>query len=120
MERKGVYNQKEYRLDDILPGRLCIWLYQQTGQDKYKKIADPIYRLHLKNQPKTSEGGYWHKEIYPNQMWLDGIYMGDIFAMQYAAAFHEPHWFDESALQINLIYKHSLDPATGLLYSWLG
>ncbi|NOT73693.1 MAG: glycoside hydrolase family 88 protein [Cyclobacteriaceae bacterium] len=113
--RDGVYDVEEYRLDDILPGRLCIYLYQKTGEEKYKKIADQFI-AHLSRQPKTSEGGYWHKKIYPNQMWLDGIYMGDIFSTQYAAAFNEPHWFDEAVQQINLMYKHAYDPSTGLLF----
>lgn len=109
------YKVEEYRLDDILPGRLCIWLYQKTREEKYKKVADQLI-AHLSKQPKTSEGGYWHKQIYPNQMWLDGIYMGDVFSTQYGAAFNEPHWSDEAILQIKLMYKHAVDPATGLLY----
>ena len=113
--RDGAYDVTEYRLDDILPGRLCIYLYQQTGEKKYKAVADQFIQ-HLTQQPKTSDGGYWHKQIYPNQMWLDGIYMGDIFSTQYAAAFNEPKWFDEAVNQINLIYKHTKDPATGLLF----
>jgi unsaturated rhamnogalacturonyl hydrolase len=113
--REGVYNRAEYRLDDILPGRLAISLYQKTGEKKYKELADHLAD-HLAHQPKTSEGGYWHKEIYPNQMWLDGIYMGDVFSMQYAAAFNKPEMFDESVKQILLMYKHAADPATGLLF----
>jgi unsaturated rhamnogalacturonyl hydrolase len=109
------YDMKEYRLDDILPGRLCISLYQKTGEKKYKVIADQFI-THLTQQPRTSEGGYWHKEIYPNQMWLDGIYMGDIFSMQYAAAFNQPQWFEESVLQIDLMYKHAYDPVSGVLF----
>jgi unsaturated rhamnogalacturonyl hydrolase len=113
--REGVYNRAEYRLDDILPGRLCISLFQKTGDQRYRKIADQLMD-HLAHQPKTSEGGYWHKEIYPYQMWLDGIYMGDIFSMQYASVFNKPEWFDESVRQIMLMYKHAYDPATGLLF----
>ncbi len=113
--REGVYNRSEYRLDDILPGRLAISLYQKTGEKRYKELADHLAD-HLAHQPKTSEGGYWHKEIYPYQMWLDGIYMGDLFSMQYAAAFNKPEMFDESVKQIMLMYKHAYDPATGLLF----
>ena len=113
--KDGVYNRAEYRLDDILPGRLCISLFKKTGDKKYKAIAN-VLMDHLAHQPRTSEGGYWHKEIYPYQMWLDGIYMGDIFSMQYAAAFKQPEWFDESVKQIKLMYKHAYDPATGLMF----
>jgi unsaturated rhamnogalacturonyl hydrolase len=113
--KPGVYDQSEYKLDDILPGRLCIWLYQQTKDERYKKVADQLLQQ-LKTQPKTKDGGYWHKQIYPNQMWLDGIYMGDVFSMQYAAVFNQPQWFDEAVHQVELIYKHTYDPSTGLLF----
>lgn len=109
------YDMAQYRLDDILPGRLCIFLYEQTGEEKYKKATE-IFVEHLNKQPKTSDGGYWHKEIYPYQMWLDGIYMGDIFSMQYAQAFNQPEWYDESVKQIKLMHHHAHDPQTGLLY----
>jgi unsaturated rhamnogalacturonyl hydrolase len=113
--KPGVYDQTEYKLDDILPGRLCIWLYQQTKDGRYKKVADQLLDQ-LKSQPKTKDGGYWHKQIYPYQMWLDGIYMGDVFSMQYAAAFNQPQWYDEGVHQIKLMYQHAYDPATGLLF----
>ncbi|MBX2945108.1 MAG: glycoside hydrolase family 88 protein [Cyclobacteriaceae bacterium] len=111
----GVYNMKEYKLDDILPGRVVIYLHEETKNPKYKAIADTLI-LHLAQQPKTSDGGYWHKEIYPYQMWLDGIFMADVFSMQYAKAYNQPEWFDESIHQIKLIYQRTLDPTTGLLY----
>lgn len=113
--RSGVYTMKEYKLDDILPGRVVLYLYDETGETKYKSIADTLM-LHLSQQPKTRDGGYWHKEIYPYQMWLDGIFMADVFSMQYANTFNAPEWYDESIHQIKLIYEHTLDPATGLLY----
>lgn len=109
------YDVKKYRLDDILPGRLCISLYQQTGDERYRTAATQLAD-HLRKQPRTKEGGYWHKEIYPDQMWLDGIYMADVFSMQYAAAFNEPQFFDEAVHQIKLITAHTTDAATGLMY----
>jgi unsaturated rhamnogalacturonyl hydrolase len=111
----GVYVMKEYKLDDILPGRVVLYLHEETGEAKYKSIADTLM-LHLSQQPKTSDGGYWHKEVYPYQMWLDGIFMADVFSMQYAKAYNQPAWFDESIHQIKLIYDRTLDPQTGLLY----
>ena len=113
--KEGVYDMSEYKLDDVIPARLAILFHQQTGQPKYKAIADTI-ALHLKRQPKTSDGGYWHKLIYPNQMWLDGVFMGDVYSMQYAQAYNQPQWFDEAVHQIKLIYKHTKDSKTGLLY----
>ena len=113
--KEGVYDMTEYKLDDVIPARLAILFHQQTGNPKYKAIADTI-ALQMKRQPKTSDGGYWHKQIYPNQMWLDGVFMGDVFSMQYAQAYNQPEWYDEAVKQIKLIYQHTVDERTGLLY----
>jgi unsaturated rhamnogalacturonyl hydrolase len=113
--KEGVYDMSEYKLDDVIPARLAILYNQQTGQTKYKTVADTI-AIQLKRQPKTRDGGYWHKQIYPNQMWLDGVFMGDLFSMQYAAAYNQPEFFDEAVHQIKLIYKHTVDEKTGLTY----
>lgn len=112
---KEQYKPEEFKLDDILPGRNLIFLYEET-KDEHYKIAATQLAEQLVNQPKTSEGGYWHKEIYPYQMWLDGIYMADIFSMQYAQAFAKPEFLEEAIKQIKLIAKHTTDSATGLLY----
>lgn len=113
--KPGVYKMHEYKLDDILPGRLAILLHQDTKEPKYKVVVDTLM-LHLSKQPKTAEGGYWHKEIYTEQMWLDGIYMADVFATQVAKAYGKTSYFDEAALQIKLIYEKTLDPVSGLMY----
>lgn len=109
------YRVKEYKLDDILPGRLFLFLYEQTKEEKYKRATE-ILMDHIKHQPKTSDGGYWHKQIYPHQMWLDGIFMGDIYSTQYATVFNDPKMYDEAIYQIKLIHKHTIDPVTGLMY----
>ena len=113
--KEGVYDMSEYKLDDVIPARLAILFHQQTGNPKYKAIADTI-ALQMKRQPKTSDGGYWHKQVYPNQMWLDGVFMGDVFSMQYGNAYNQPEWYDEAIKQIKLIYLHTRDEKTGLLY----
>lgn len=109
------YKCEEYNLDNILPGRLLLSLYQETKNEKYKNTA--FYLMdQLKNHPRTSEGGYWHKQIYPYQMWLDGIYMVEPFSVEFARTFDDPQYFDEAVHQITLIHKHTHDPKTGLLY----
>lgn len=109
------YDKAKYRLDDILPGRTLLYLYQVTKESKYKTASDTLANQ-LLNQPKTNDGGYWHKLSYPHQMWLDGIYMGDVYSCQYAALFNKPQLYDETAHQVELIYKHNCDSTTGLLY----
>jgi len=109
------YSLDEYNIDNILPGRNLLFLYKATRQEKYKKAAG-LLREQLKTHPRTSEGGFWHKKIYPSQMWLDGLYMGEPFYAEYAITFNEPAAFDDIAKQFILMERHSRDDKTGLLY----
>lgn len=109
------YDLEEYNIDHINNGKLLLMLYQETGDEKYKKAAY-LQREQLKTHPRTSEGGFWHKNIYPHQMWLDGIYMGAPFYAEFGKIFNEPENFDDVAHQVILISKHTKDPKTGLYY----
>ena len=109
------YSLLDYNIDNILPGRNLLFLYKATGQEKYRKAA-ALLREQLKTHPRTSEGGFWHKKIYPSQMWLDGLYMGEPFYAEYAATFHEDAAFDDIAKQFILMERHARDGRTGLLY----
>jgi unsaturated rhamnogalacturonyl hydrolase len=109
------YRPEEYNIDHILLGRNLLTVYRVTGQEKYRKAAAAL-REQLRTHPRTSEGGFWHKKIYPHQMWLDGLYMGEPFYAEYAATFDEPAAFDDIAKQFVLMERHSRDARTGLLY----
>ena len=109
------YSLDDYNLDNLLPGRNLLFLYQITGNEKYRKAATTL-REQLKTHPRTSGGGFWHKQIYPSQMWLDGLYMGEPFYAEYAATFHEDAAFDDIAKQFILMERHARDKKTGLLY----
>ena len=109
------YKLDSYNIDNINSGKTLFEVYLQTHKDKYEK-ALKILREQMKTHPRTSEGGFWHKKIYPHQMWLDGIYMGSPFLAQYAVVFNEPQLFDDVAKQIILMNKHARDEKTGLLY----
>jgi len=109
------YDIHEYNIDQIAEGRAILMLYKQTGEEKYKKAAQ-LLREQFKNHPRTSEGGFWHKQIYPNQMWLDGLWMGAPFYAEYASIFNEPEIFDDVTKQFILIYKHLRDEKSGLYY----
>lgn len=109
------YKISEYNIDRINPAKAFFPLYELTGDEKYKK-ALPQFVEQMKEHPKTKTGGYWHKKIYPNQMWLDGIYMGSPFLAQYAMEYNQPQWFDTVTHQVKLIYEKTLDQETGLLY----
>lgn len=109
------YNAADFNLDNINSGRSLLLLYKVTGQEKYRKAA-MLLRDQLKAQPRTSAGGFWHKKIYPSQMWLDGLYMAEPFYAEYAATFREDTDFDDIANQFVLMERHSRDEKTGLLY----
>jgi unsaturated rhamnogalacturonyl hydrolase len=109
------YRPDEYQLDNILPGRLALTLYEKTGQAKYRRAAEELLDQ-LKTQPRTPQGGFWHKKRYPQQMWLDGIYMGDVFLAQAGRAMRRPDLIAEAARQAELIHDRALDAKTGLLY----
>ncbi|SFC27869.1 unsaturated rhamnogalacturonyl hydrolase [Parapedobacter composti] len=113
--RIKAYKREDYNIDFINNGKLLLLLYQVTGKTKYYKAA-ALLRDQLRTHPRTSEGGFWHKKIYPHQMWLDGLYMGQPFYAEYAKVFGEPEAFDDITNQFVLMERHSRDDKTGLLY----
>lgn len=111
------YDFSSFNLDNIPTGRALLTLYQQTQPDKekYKKAADLLWKQ-LAEQPRTKEGGYWHKKRYPNQMWLDGLFMAEPFSAEYSLLFDHPEHFNDIAKQFELIEKYAVDEKTGLIY----
>jgi len=109
------YRPEEYNLDRINSGKPLFRLYAETGKVKYQKALLTL-RQQMATHPRTQEGGFWHKKIYPHQMWLDGLYMAGPFLAQYAAVFNEPALFDDVVKQFVLIEQKTRDPHTGLLY----
>ena len=115
MAQSGLTGPKNSISTTFLLGRMLLLLYRETKAEKYRKAAD-LLRDQLRKHPRTSEGGFWHKQIYPSQMWLDGLYMAEPFYAEYAAMFHEDAAFDDIAKQFILIERHTRDEKTGLLY----
>jgi unsaturated rhamnogalacturonyl hydrolase len=109
------YKMDDFNIDNIPSGRQLLNLYKETGEEKYRKAADTL-RRQLELHPRTSEGGFWHKKIYPYQMWLDGLYMGEPFYTQYSVMFDKPEAFDDVVKQFLLIEKHLKDEKTGLYF----
>jgi unsaturated rhamnogalacturonyl hydrolase len=110
------YRPDEYQLDALNSGKTVLALWQLTHDERYRKAAARL-REQLDTQPRTPEGGFWHKERYTNQMWLDGLYMADPFYAEYTKMFHGPAAaFDDVARQFELIDEHTYDPQTGLFY----
>jgi len=109
------YDQEHYNIDHLNNGKVLLTIYRVTGKEKYKKAVQ-LLRKQLIAHPRTKEGGFWHKQIYPWQMWLDGLYMGQPFYAEYAQVFGEDTVFNDVAKQFVLMEKNSRDPKTGLLY----
>jgi unsaturated rhamnogalacturonyl hydrolase len=111
------FPNEPHSLDQILMGRQLLHAYRYTGQKRYAVAARRVMD-ELAVQPRNRAGGFWHKQIYPTQMWLDSAYMAEPFYAEYAVTFHdhETDAFEDIALQFSLIEKHLRDPKTGLLY----
>ncbi|OOG74231.1 glycoside hydrolase family 105 protein [Flavobacterium sp. A45] len=109
------YELEKYNIDMVVAGRLLFNLYSTSKEEKYLK-AMQLLRKQLEEHPRTQSGGFWHKKIYPNQMWLDGLYMGEPFYAQYTVEFEKGKNLDDVAKQFEQIQLHATDPKTGLLY----
>jgi unsaturated rhamnogalacturonyl hydrolase len=109
------YDPSASTLDNIALGRELLLLYRVTRDMRYYKAA-ALLRKQLAVQPRTTSGGFWHKRIYPDQMWLDGLYMAEPFYAEYAEVFQEPQDFADITKQFTLIEEHARDPKSGLLF----
>ena len=109
------YRWSKYNIDHVNPGKILFPIYAETDNPKYKKAMDTL-KSQMDTHPRISNGGYWHKLVYPHQVWLDGLYMACPFLAQYGATFNDPALFDEVTLQLTTAYEDLLDEETGLLY----
>ena len=118
----GGYKEANYSLDHICPGWTLLKLVKSFPEEKYFKAIEQLYRQ-LQAQPRNAEGGFWHKQIYPDQMWLDGLYMAMPFYAEYtrdyvADSLRSAH-YEDIVHQFSLAYEHCYDPANGLLrHAW--
>ena len=109
------YDINTYNCDELNGGKNLFTLYRLTKKEKYKKALDKLYEQ-VKNQPRTKEGNFWHKRIYPNQVWLDGLYMAQPFYMEYETTFNGCKNVDDIYNQFFNVEKIMKDPETGLYY----
>ena len=108
------YDPSKYNLDDINEGRVLFPLYAKTKNEKYRLAADRLAEQ-LQHQPRTFEGSFWHKRIYPDQVWLDGIYMAQPFRALYARELGNGAYAD-IVRQIETVRARMYDPEKGLYY----
>jgi unsaturated rhamnogalacturonyl hydrolase len=111
----NTFRISEYNIDNITPGVAVIRAFDLFGDKRYKNAADTL-RAQLATHPRTKQGGFWHKKIYPYQMWLDGLYMGAPFYALYTLRFGPPEGFNDVVHQFAQVRQHLRDSATGLYY----
>ena len=112
------YRPSELSLDRINTGKIYFRIYEQTKEEKYRRAMENM-RAQLVAQPRTKEGGFWHKQVYPHQMWLDGIYMASPFYAEYAFRNNRPQDYQDVIRQFKVVAKHTYDPKTGLYrHAW--
>jgi unsaturated rhamnogalacturonyl hydrolase len=109
------YDIKEYNIDFANPGKLLFNLYAETKDNRYLKVLQEL-RSQLQTQPRTASGGFWHKQIYPNQMWIDGLYMAEPFYTEYTIKYENGKALDDIAKQFELVHSHLIDKKSGLVY----
>ena len=109
------YSVDEYNLDNVNAGKTLFALYDINGKEKYRRAIDLIYSQ-VQTQPRTAEGNFWHKKIYPNQVWLDGMYMAQPFYMEYETRFNGKKNYEDIFGQFHNVIEHMRDPKTGLYY----
>ncbi len=111
------YDKEKYNLDDVNEGRVLFPLYKKTGKEKYR-LAIELQKSQLRDQPRTSTGNFWHKLIYPNQIWLDGLYMAQVFNTMYAKEY-EGGDYSDVLMQIKNVRKYMFDENYKLFYHGL-
>lgn len=109
------YEPTKYSTDDIAEGRTLFSLYDLSGEEKYLKAINNIYEQ-IKGQPRTKEGNFWHKKIYPNQIWLDGLYMAQPFYLTYETRFNKMENYNDIISQIKNVRKLMFDEKKKLYY----
>jgi unsaturated rhamnogalacturonyl hydrolase len=114
------YRYDRHSLDEINEGRMALLLYKETSVSKYKIAIDTL-RAQLRTQPRTYDGGFWHRDdknagTYPHQMWLDGLYMANPFYAEYGMTLKDTFALSDVVTQLTVMEKHARDSTTGLLY----
>lgn len=109
------YRSSEYNIDRVNTGKILFPIWEKTKDERFRKALQQ-QRGQMRSHPRTSQGSFWHKKVYPHQVWLDGLYMAGPFLAQYAQQFDEATLFDDVALQILDVRKHLFDEKTGLYF----
>jgi unsaturated rhamnogalacturonyl hydrolase len=109
------FDPNELNIDNVNAGKALFPLFAQTGDMRFRKAID-LQNAQLERHPRTQSGNFWHKKIYPHQVWLDGLYMAQPFRCAYAPLAERPDIFDDVTRQFAHVRRTMRDASTGLYY----
>lgn len=109
------YDVSELNIDNVNAGKTLFELYDLTGKEKYRKAIDLVYSQ-IEKMPRTESGNFWHKNIYPYQIWLDGLYMCQPFYMEYETRFNNKKNYKDIYSQFSYVIDNMRNPLNGLYY----
>jgi len=109
------YDIESYNVDNLNEGRVLFDLYRETCKEKYLKAIELLHKQIL-GQPRTAAGNFWHKKIYPNQVWLDGLYMAQVFYTRYETEVNRAQNYADIVKQFKNVYENMYDKEKKLYY----
>ena len=109
------YDASEFNIDHINSGKMLQRLQARHPDPRYR-VAIGALAAQLAKHPRTSEGAFWHKQRYPHQLWLDGVYMGMPFLASVGVAEGDDHKIEEAVREFTIARSHLRDPRSGLYY----
>ncbi len=107
------FKEEDYNLDNLCEGRPLFDVWHKSGKEKYRKAIETLHGQILR-QPRTPQGNFWHKAIYPNQVWLDGLYMAQVFYTKYTTEFEDCAGYKDILRQFRNVHEHMRDADSGL------
>lgn len=111
----NTFEKEKYNIDSINSGKLLFFLYEETKDEKYRKAIETVMDQ-LRSHPRTKCGNFWHKKIYPNQIWLDGLYMAQPFYMEYETKFNKKENYNDIIHQFENVRKYLYNEEKALYY----
>lgn len=109
------YDIEDYNIDKINSGKMLLRLYERTDEERFRKASEHLLRQ-LEEHPRTSGGAFWHKKIYPHQVWLDGVYMAAPFMAHAGKLFDRPEYFEELGTEFSIVQENLYDKKTELYH----
>lgn len=109
------YDLGKFNIDSLNSGNLLLRVWQRTGEARYQKALAQL-REQVRQHPRTQNGAFWHKKIYPYQVWLDGVYMGMPFLTRYSTTFEQGASYKEAVHEFEVVAEKLRNPETGLYY----